>query len=356
MSSLIKKSMEIVYDKKQKPAMFLSNFFTPKKLKGIKVELQGRTVKNLYSVDVKLGTGGRQMDLATHETTEYTVPEYNDFATISEDDIFKAKLGETEYTQEVTNVVDLITDRQEVISDSIRRAEEKQASDALFTGQISLFGGSKITFNKKDTHTVSKSGAKWGSASGDPVADIINACKLCVDDGKVGTAVFNLILENSGLAALLSNEKFLKNSSSIAGIKRTDIGIPVEKTPGAMFHGQFSVGSFIINLWSYNQKIMIPKGYGFANQGTEVGLIPTGYGIVLPENPNFRKYYGAVNSVNATASGVGGAKQALQQVEQMPYAYDEVKGGSAITIAGVKSRPLYVPADIDSFVTFKDLV
>jgi hypothetical protein len=39
----------------------------------------------------------------------------------------------------------------------------------------------------------------------------------------------------------------------------------------------------------------------------------------------------------------------------LPYAYDVVKGGSAITEAGVKSRPLCVPVDIDTFATFTNV-
>ena len=355
--SLIKKSMEVVFDKKRKPAMFLANFFTKKQLDGIKLELQGRQVKALYSVDVKLGTGGRRVELSNHETKEYTVPEYNDHDVITEVDMFNTQLGETEYTKVAASIAGRITDKQENISDMQRRAEEKQASDSLFTGQIALAGGNKIEFNKKDTHTISKSAAKWNTAGGNPVADIIAACKLCVVDGMVSSSVFNLILEDSGLSALLANAKFIANSSAIAGIKRSDINIPEEQTPGALFHGQFSVGSFIINLWTYNEKYMIPVGFDLAGEGTEVGYIPEGYGLVLPMKPNFRRYYGAVNSVDAsTTSNIGGAKLSLQSVEQLPYAYDVVKGGSAYTEVGVKSRPLYVPADIDSFATFKDLV
>lgn len=351
---IVKKAMEKVFDKKRKPTMFLSNFFQTRMLKGKKVELQSRTVKSIYSVDVKLGTGGRLMDFSSFDKTEYTVPEYNDYAVITEDEMFNQNFGETEYTEQVTNIVDKITEKQEIISDAQRRAEEKQATDALLVGEITLADGSKITFNKLATHTIDLANKEWNVAAGDPVTAIANACQLCIDDGKISGQVFNLILETSGLAALLANAKFIANSNAIAGIKRSDINMPVEKTPGAVFHGQFAVGNFIINLWSYNQKIEIPVGYNLANEGTEVGLIPVGYGILLPENPNFVKYYGAVNNTNAPLTAPG-AKLSLQQVEQLPYAYDVVKHGSSVTEAGVKSRPLHVPADVNAFATFKNI-
>ena len=62
MTGAVKKAMEIGFDNRQKPSMFLANLFKKKQLKGIKVELQGRVVESYYSVDVKLGTGKRPTD------------------------------------------------------------------------------------------------------------------------------------------------------------------------------------------------------------------------------------------------------------------------------------------------------
>lgn len=356
MVDLVKKAVEVVFDKKRECPMLLSNLFTKKQLKGIKVEVQGRVVKSVYSVDVKLGTGGRRVDLSSHDTKEFTVPEYNDYATITEEDMFKVQLGQTEYEQKAASIVELITDRQQPISRMHRRAEEKQASDALFQGKVVLADGTKVEYNKKDTHTISAASAKWNTANGKPTEMIKNACRLCADDGLISTAAFNLWMEDSGFSALLSSEDFEKNSKHLAGIKRTDINMPVEKTPGGIFHGQFSVGSFIINLWTYNEKYEIPTGYGFANEGAKVGYIPTGCALLLPTEVNFRRYYGAINNVASRAVDIGGSKLQLVETEQLPYAYDDLEGGSAVTYAGVKSRPLLVPVDIDSFVTFKDLV
>lgn len=356
MDKLVKQAVEVVFDKKQKPSMFLSNFFEKKLLKTIKVKLQGRVVKSIYSVDVKLGTGGRRVDLSQYDEKEYTVPEYNNYATITEEDMFDVQLGETEYEAKAANVVDLITDRQEPISDMHRRAEEKQASDGLFFGKIVLADKSEIEFNKKETHTIDVSSAKWTNANTKPLLVIQSGCQLCIDDGLLAESEFNLIMENAGIAALLSNPNFKESSNILNGIKRTDIGIPVEKTPGAMFHGQFSCESYRINLWSYNEKYTIPEGFGFANEGKKVGYIPHGCAVLLPMNPKFNRYYGAMNNVASRATDVGGSRLQLIETEQLPYAYDKLEGGSAWTEAGVKSRPLLVPADIDSFVTFNGIV
>ena len=173
----LKKAMEVGFDKRKKPSMLLSNLFRTKLLKTTKVELQGRSVKSIYSVDVKLGTGGRRVELSSYDKKGFTVPEYNAFEVITEEDMFRTQFGETEYNQQVANAANLINDKQIPISDMQRRAVEKQASDALFQGVITLIGGVKVEFNKKSTHTISKSAAKWNTTGGDPVKDIEDACK-----------------------------------------------------------------------------------------------------------------------------------------------------------------------------------
>lgn len=351
--SLIKKTMQIGFSKRQACPMFLSNFYKKEQLDGIKVEIQKEILDNQYAVDVQLGTGGRVAANNSFDVEEYTVPEYNNYGVITEEDMFKVQFGETEYEAKAAKITNHINKHQTIISGWQRYSEEKQAADGLFNGKIVLANGKEIKFNKKSTHSLTPTA--WNAANGNPLDDIADACQIAFDDGKIGVSTFNLILESKGLAALFSNEKFLKNANKNQGVNRTNIEMPVEKTPGAKFHGQFSVDGYIINVWSYNAKYKIPTGYGFEGEGTEVGFVKSGTGLLLPENPNFKKYYGAVNDANAP-SELGGAKLNLQKVEQLPYAYDKLNDGSAVTLAGVKSRPLHVPVDIDSFVTFSGLV
>lgn len=356
MTAVIKKAMEVGFDKKQKPSMFLANLFQPKLLDGIKVELQGRVVESYYSVDVKLGTGGRYNSLDEYDKKEFVVPEYNDIASLTEEDMFKAQFGETEYAK-TASIINSINDGQEIFSNKQRRSEEKQASDGLFYGKIVLAGGNKIDFKKKETHTISVANAKWNTASGDPISVLTNAIDVCIKDGESNASEWNLILEDKGLNALLGNAKFKEGSNWNSGIKRTDIAMPIEKTPKAMFHGRISVGSYLVNVWTYTEKYTVPKGFGFAKEGQKFGYIPDGCALLVPMNPNFVRYYGAINNTNApTKAGIGGAKLELVKKEQLPYAYDVLDDGSATTKYGVKSRPLLIPADIDSFATIHDIV
>lgn len=354
MTTLLKKAIQIGFDKRQKPSLFLANLFEKKQLKTIKTQIQGRSIKSVYAVDSKIGTGGRRIEVSQHDFKDFIIPEYNINTELTEEDMYKVQFGETEETQVLANVADLINDRQEIISDMIRRSEEKQAADLFFNGKIVLADGTEIEFNKKATHDMNLTSKKWNTDNSDPLKDIEDACQLIIDDGKVSASEFNVIMGRSAINAFLGNAKVKGSSNWNNGIKRTDINIPIEKTPGAMFHGQISCGTYRVNLWSYAEKYEIPKGYNFANEGTSVPYIPTNGVLVLPTEVKYTRNYGSVNNTGATAL-IGGAKLQPVEVEQLQYSYDKTEGGSAFTIAGVKSRVLLIANDVDTFVTMKNV-
>ena len=358
MPHILKKIIDIGFNKKINPTGFLTNFFEPVQLKGFKVEIHGKSVKAIYSVDVKKGTGGRRYDLGSFDSKEFEVPEYNDFTTLTEEDLVKIQFGESPYEQTIANIADMAIDKYDTFSAMQRLAEEKQAADALFQGKIVLSDGSVIEFNKKDTHNISKSSTKWNSTS-NPIDDLEKGCDLCIKDASLTTSEFNFISSGTVVQTLLSNENVIKSSNWNNGIQRTQINIPEEKSPGASFHGQLSCGSKKVNIWSYDRYYEVPSGFGFANEGSKFGFIPTGRGLLLPSNPSFKRYYGAladINEVNNNTTTVPGFSLTLKQQQQLPYIYAELKNGSAYIIVGEKSRPLVVPIDIDCFVTFSDLI
>lgn len=354
--SVFLKTMVAAFEKRKKPTKFLTNFFKPVFLDGIVAQIQGQDVKATYSIDTKLGTGGRYHEFSYHDTKEYVVPEYNDITKITEEDVFKKQFGQTEY-QPVSPaaVADIATKRQAIFSDMQVRSIEKQAADAFFTGKITLSNGDEIEFRKKATHNIDKAAAKWSVTTNNPLDDIENACQLCIDDGKISASEFNLILESKGLNALLNNPLFRQNADLTKNIKRADISMPIEKTPGAMYHGQFSAGAYVVNLWSYNEKYEIPDGYDFANEGEKVPYIPQAGGLIMPANVEYKLFYGEINNTDFSGPSILGGKLTPVKATQLPYAYEEVKNGSAVLNAGVKSRPMVYPENVDSFVTFTNV-
>ena len=355
MDAIFKKQLVKYFEKRMKPTNFISNLYKKVKLTGVSAEIQGQDVKSTYSVDVKLGTGARRHEFGIHETKTVVVPEYNDITTVSEEDILRVQAGETEYSTKVANSVQLVAKRQILFSDMQRRAEEKQAVEALLNGKITLADKTEIEFRKKATHNINLSAKKWTDDTSNPIEELSKAIELITTDGKVGTSEFNLILENKGLRALLGNKNFKENSNFNNNVKRNDIKMPVEMTAGATFHGQFSVDSYIVNLWTYNAIYDIPTGFNFANEGYSCKYIPDGKAILLPTETEFEVYYGAIADVNTQDTSFIGGGLNLVETEQLSYAYPVIRNGVKALECGVKSRPLYYPVNIDCVVTFENV-
>ena len=345
------------FQKVQQPSTFISNFYRKELLEGVTVELQGQDIKSTYSVDTKLSTEGRRHDFSLHETKTYTVPEYNDYTDITENDIFKKQFGETQYTQALGKVIDIIKPRLEAFSAMQRRSEEKQAIEALLNGKIVLSDNSEIEFRKKASHDIDCSSNKWNVNANDPLEAIEAAGQTIINDGKVTSPELNLILETNGVKALLGNEKFIKNSSYNNKIERSSIKIPVEQSIGAYFHGVFAAGSLTFNLWGYNGSYEIPKGFNFANEGKIVTYMPKGRGLILPTENKFTRFYGSLGDVNfENADDFFKSLFNVLQQEQISFAYPILMNGTKRIQAGVKSRPLYVPVNIDSSVSLSGIV
>lgn len=342
----------------QKPNCFLTSFASEIVTDYDKVELDKRSVRNVYAVDVERD-GARMVNFNKFETLEFTPPYYNQYDMLTPAQFDKRQFGKTEY-EKIGNLNTFLNERQGWLSDTIVNAIEKMVSDALFNNKITLSDGSEITFNRKDSHYINKQSEKW-SGTGNPIKHIDDLCQTIIDDAKVsGSGAFQLICARDTVNTLLANENFRKSTSFDAGIKLTDIKSPTWNTNGATFHGQFSCGSFRINLWSYNAKFEVPTGYNYANEGTLQPYIPNGTALLLPEDINFNLIYAGIdNSATMIHNGSIGNINSLAMIKtkQLPYAYwSLVSVGTAAFVYGVKSRPLFIPTNNDCFGIMHGLV
>lgn len=351
---LLRSSVRKAFDKKAPVTNFLSNLFEPEELTTTKVTLHGRAVKAIYSEDVVPGTDGNRIELSNFEETEYEIPEYNDYGTVAAVDLAKQQFGESRFSEKVAYAANMIAEKQIWASDMQKRAEEKQAADALLYGRITLKSGKKIDFKKPATHDVDKSSAKWNTDKGDPVADIGNACSLIKSDAKLAGGEYHAIMGELAYNALIASGKLKANSNWNNGITLNDIKFPEEMAGGANFHGRLVANGKIINIWTYDAEYVIPDG--LANAGAKVGYIPAGAVIIVPAKRTFKRYYGANASVPNNYKNFLTDPVQLVKSQQYFYEYAILGGGNCFVEAGCKSRPLHVPTDPNEIATLKNVI
>lgn len=251
---------------------------------------------------------------------------------------------------QIAALVRTVAEKQASARNMIIRAIEKMCSQVLMTGKLtmsSLGTGIEIDFKRSAASLPDTSGsAPWSTITTDVYAQMETDCKLIRTAGKSTDMEFDAILGNAALDALLKNTVFLERQK-LFNLKLDSLIPPVKAstTVGAASHGQISAGPYRINLWSY------PQTYDTVSNGVRTAndYIDTTKYVMLPKNPFFKTYFGAVPPLvdgNGNAQPMAGDFVFTDWVaaDKRSHNYD------------VESCPLVVPIAIDQAVTRKVLV
>lgn len=351
-TTLERRAMVEVFNKKANPTLFLSSMGqTPERniSSTVKIVMDIKRHGEDIAVDVVRGTHGRGNIRKRFTTKEYIPPVYDEYAWINENEFLLNRMaGRTEYDENtMADILDLITDDLVTLNDKIARAKEKQVSDAIFGGTIPLVNGDTIDFKQKATHQDTPATA-WSNAAGDPDGDIQAMCDLNRKDG-LGTST-DAIFGATAWQLYKDNAKVIAKTN----FRRADlitVRPPTMDGLGANFHGQITVGEYNLNVWTYPQFYLVPTGFGLPNEGTKVPYVPTSK--VWVGNMSARMdwlYAGIAKLVTAdprlASLGLSNIP-AVMRGERHLYGAVDFFGENAKY--GVKSAPLFIPTDIDSF-------
>ena len=357
-----KKIMLEAFKQKANPTMFLAGMARPKITKAVDIEIDVVRGRRTHAVAIKMGTGSRMNDLSQFTTKTYQPVFYDEAYSITAMELQKRLPGMTVYQAESSSYAEdlaaLITDKQSLVQDKEVRAIELQASTAMFDGKITnLPGGLEVDFQKKATHDIQPTN-KWSASNGVPLTNIQAGCDLCRKDGMVEDMVFELVVADDVIEALLGNAQFV-SKANLRHVTNVNIGMPMQRA-GGVFHGVFSAGPYTIELWSYPQVYEVPTGFGLSGEGTLKPYIPSAKALLKPKSGiRFDLVYGGipqvVPQVDPILSGFGlNGSLTIVEGDFVPYAY--VDWRKQCIEAGVRTNPLFIPHQIDGFVTFKVLV
>jgi len=352
-TELGRKTMLEAFKQKKSPTMFLSGFFkTPARniTRSRKVVIDVKRNDELIAVDIVRGAGSRKNENKRFTTKEYLPPMYDESSSMNEEELMDRGVGQTEYADPayVAELIARITDDQAENQAHILRAIEKQASDAIFTGTVPLINADTVDFKQKSTHNFTVS-TDWDNASGTPLADLETACDLNRKDGKVESDI--VIMGAQAVKDFLDNAQVQK-FGDFRRINRMDITPPVANDAGAKFHGEVSVGSYRLQIWTYPQFYKVPTGFGLANEGTLVPYVPTDKVAVMSSAARMDLVFAGipdmVRKVDPRLQALGlPSVPATIAADFHPYAH--VDDRAVDVEVGVKSAPLCIPTQIDSY-------
>lgn len=250
-----------------------------------------------------------------------------------------------------------------------RQAYEYQASQILQTGvATSLYGTSTpVDFSANPTHFPTVANF-WDGGSADPFGDILSLSEIVAKDGKhhvdtmiLGTDAYEKFLSTTQVQTQADNRRF-ERISFVDAKPSAPPSFTQMNEYGGNFVGRVHVGSFSLNMWTYN-------GFYTDNTGPstqEVHFMDRNKVIVMSagmmlgeENPLRKLYYGQVPAFrsiqDATFKDYG-------LTISVPNAIDFGKNDVGVTLdvgvdpqnksvmnTWIKSAYLCVPVAIDTF-------
>jgi hypothetical protein len=353
-TELVRKLMSDAFREEPKPTRFLTGFFkSPPEFRfdGEEVEIDAIRGKEEFAIDVAPNSGGRANKANIFTTKKYKPPGYDEYTYITAEMLQKRLPGRTAYDLSSYSVTlaDLLVNNQVMLRDKIIRAIELQSRDGLLNGKIVLINGDEIDFNQKASHQFPTPLA-WTNSLADPLADFAAVGNIVRKDGVV--AITDAIFGEAALSKFLNNANVIARGD-LKQIELFAIASPIARDDGAAFHGQFTAGSYKINIWSYPQFVRVPLGFGLPNEGTKVPYIPTDKIFVLPTVPDFRLYFAGVpsltNRISPELMGVTGLDRlpSIEKIDMLPY-FRLDQDADSVRV-GVRSRPVAIPVGIDQF-------
>ena len=302
-----------------------------------------------YAIDVVRGTGGRSNSLRRFTTKEYIPPMYDENSPISPEELLKRSVGMDPFRdpRAATSIASIIVGEQKKHQDTIIRAIEVQAANALFTGTVPLVNGDTVDYKQKATHQITV-GTAWSNPAADVIGDIQGAIDVVRQDGLLEANV--LILGTDSLKNFFANTA-LQAQANFRRIERTAIMMPEWAENGGVFHGEVTIGSHKLEVWSYPQTYEVPTGFGLPNEGTSVPYVPVDAALITSSQARFDLYFAGLPTLVSTVDTA--LESFMQSMPSMIAArfqpYGSVDQRRVNVEVGVRSAPLWVPTQIDGF-------
>jgi len=336
--ALLTKGLVAVYKEMPKTTSFLRSFFTVKESMTEKVSIEVRRGSEKVAVDVTRYDDGN-LNIVSKSTEKLIKPPmYDEYIIANDHELYQVAVGAIQTGQGETYFKQLIDGLAEDMSmsvDKIYRAMEKQAADVLETGVVSLTNNANIDYGRKAASLVAYGAARdFSIATVNPKEVFLTALKFIREKGKAQGSVYNAILGGEVLSALFSNPLF-QAEGDLKDWSLDSIREPQRNSVGGTLHGQISVGSYKVNLWTY------PEVYDLA--GAQVPYINEKKMIIIPETTNFVMAFSAVPQLIENG-GVIPQKGAILMTE-----YFDMKKTAHEMHA--KSCPIAIPVAVDQIHT-----
>lgn len=343
------------FEKSAKPSMFMTDLFKDNGASTqSKIQIDIVRGEERVAIDVVPGTGpDGQKKRRPYVSKEYVTPAYDESYIFAAEEVNTRLAGKNAFdpVDIEAQVSSFFTESMVDGQDRIDRAVELQAVECLTTGIVTFQNNESLDFKAKSSHFPSAA-AVWSIAGSDGLADLAALSNIIRKDSLARPDT--LIFGDTALTEFLALDQ-IKDKINFRRANMIEIvpPRPLSAEKGAVFHGVVTVGSYEFQVWAYPQ-FHVDSADG-VEPVTKVEYLNPGKVIMFSSAARLDRYYGNIprftngNIEGAQAVNFGSIMSVSKPVKTAPYVFMGNRG-QAIEV-GVRSRPLIVPTDIDSFGT-----
>lgn len=310
------------------------------------------------SVEFDMVKGGREIAPFVHpkldapvlenkgfKTKEYKAPLVFESTVTTADDLMTRAPGEHIYsgrTAEDRAGEKIARDIQRM-NEAITRREEWMAAQVLFTGKIPVIGeglNEEIDFEFTQSVDLTAESDKWSSGSADILGQLEEWTETVQKNGYTNPNM--VIMDRTAASAMLNNQKLME----LLDVKNYQLAqiAPRQLQPGVTWIGTYS--KLGLDFYQYSEWY-VDNWTDPKNPETKK-LVPEGKIALMSTAARFSRLYGAVNYIP-----YGGENFVTEEADRVAMAW--VEHNPDRKFLGVKSRPLLVPHEVDSWLVAKVL-
>lgn len=333
LKAAIKKYVEL-----RTPATHMRGMFKPEIYDTTAIPIEIQRDNDIVAVDVLRGTGGNmnKADIWTSKTI--APPFYHEKFAMNQLRNYERVFGES---ANMTTTSARIALANEIalnlvkIKNKIIRAEEIQCTQALETGIVVLQNGDAINYARKADSKVSAGdlGGYWTDPTAPVEKQLQRGASFIREEGANGSSVMDLTISSQGWIALKETNWF-QNNAKFVQVGLLNISTPLQQTTGSTFHGQFSAGSFIFNVWTYD-------GTYTNTSGIRTRVSDETLAIITPSNGGmFELAYGALDTITKSSGASSVSGLALAKSAADYYVWDNLDTDNLIHTMHMSSAPV----------------
>jgi len=315
---------------------FLRSFFTPVTKLTLAISIEVRRGTEKLAVDILRGTPGN-MNRITRSTEKMFVPPlFEENVIMNDTDLYYQAIA----TQSEVAFAELANEFAEnlvTIREKIERRYEYMCAQVLETGIVTMVNGDNIDFKRKAGSKVDKgAGNYWTTTTVNPFTDMAAGIKFVREQGKGQGFYYNAIFGEQALDAFLASPFYVDRNVLTVGLLDS-IAPPIRNSVGGTLHGEITVGSYKVRVWSYSE--VYEDAAGVMKPYKDPKTV-----VILPDNPKFVFGHAAVPQlIKGNTVPQSGA-----------FLIDDyVNEESSVHTMRVKSAGIPIPVAVDQIYTVK---